>query len=398
METLIETDRAYRPYRAGWMQKSYKLPAPDQAYQGVFHVRVPRGYDPDRRYPLLMVCHGQGGNGRQIGRVYARLLGEAVERHILVCPTLPGPQAYKAVDYQERAYLDPLSWVRRNLNVDDDRICVTGYSLGGHSTWHLGLFFARHFAAAIPMAGVPITQGTQTAARLYLENLAHLRMWHIWAEKDRTPAGEGNVDLSRAADKRLKELGFRNYRGREVAGAGHGGAWPPSGEAFAAYLNASRRTAWPREFSWRFSSPRHSRGYYVDAVGLGHAPMDFDGPIRVRLPGRGKPPSREQIIAAAEKMIRQKMFSFQVAYDPEPNRLTLTSANVRTVRVYVSAAMVDLSRPLEIRFGSSRWKKGVPASAACMLEHYAQNRDERAIVHNVVELGRGRPAVLLHKP
>jgi hypothetical protein len=50
-------------------------------------------------------------------------------------------------------FFEALADVRRRFRVDDDRIVIRGFSLGGASAWHLGAHFAAEWAAVAPGAG-----------------------------------------------------------------------------------------------------------------------------------------------------------------------------------------------------------------------------------------------------
>ncbi len=233
-----------------------------------------------------------------------------------------------------------------------------------------------------------------TAATLYLENLEHLPLWHIWAEFDRTQAGRGNVDLSRVADKRLRQLDNRHYRGTEVKGAGHHGAWPESGKAFRDFLESARNNPAPEAFTRHFSLRHHARGYYVEAIRLSHSPIDLSKPLKVRLK-TSRMPTSEEFTAAARAMIAKKMFSFHVQAPARENAVKIRSSKVLGVRVLLLEGLVDLERPVGLALNARQWRAKVPVSASCMLEHYARYRDEKAIVQNIVELdASGRIKIL----
>jgi hypothetical protein len=50
-------------------------------------------------------------------------------------------------------FFEALADVKRRFRIDDDRIVIRGFSLGGHSAWHLGAHFASDWAAVAPGAG-----------------------------------------------------------------------------------------------------------------------------------------------------------------------------------------------------------------------------------------------------
>jgi hypothetical protein len=50
-------------------------------------------------------------------------------------------------------FFEALADVKRRFRIDEDRIVIRGFSLGGHSAWHLGAHFASDWAAVAPGAG-----------------------------------------------------------------------------------------------------------------------------------------------------------------------------------------------------------------------------------------------------
>jgi hypothetical protein len=50
-------------------------------------------------------------------------------------------------------FFEALADLRRRFRIDDDRIVIRGFSLGGASAWHLGAHFAWQWAAVAPGAG-----------------------------------------------------------------------------------------------------------------------------------------------------------------------------------------------------------------------------------------------------
>jgi len=53
------------------------------------------------------------------------------------------------------AVLELLSFAKRNLPVDPNRIILTGFSMGGLGCWYFAQHYPEHFSAIIPLASVP---------------------------------------------------------------------------------------------------------------------------------------------------------------------------------------------------------------------------------------------------
>ena len=395
LAAILADEAAYEPIDAGWHRGRVRVADGASSYDVPFVFHVPRSYRPDRPGALLLAAHGQGHSGEGMARTMMRLLGSQAERYVIVAPTMPGPRHYSGKAYQEQAYLRPLRWVRRRLNIDDDRIYVSGYSQGGHCTWHLAALFPRHFAAAVAMAGVPWFEGAPHTANLYLENLSNVKFWSIWGERDRPAAPAiGQVHFNRAATQRLKELGNANYRGTELRGVGHGGCWPPRG-AMGEFLAAGKRKAVPEKFTHAFHLAAHARGYYLEAVQLAARPLDMSKPIRITFTRRT---SDAQGDRAAERYFARRLFKMSAELDRPNNALTIRTTRVRTVRVYVTAGLFDLSRPVTIRRNARTWRSRVWASPRCMLAHYAVDRDAAAVVYNEIDVPTTAGVRVRYKP
>jgi len=394
LKRLIASDTAYRQCKAGWHRQTTKVADGQKSYDVEFFIRIPRGYKAAESRPLLLAAHGQGGSGKHIGAIMQMLLGRDLEKYIILAPTMPGPKHYNGRQYQEQAYLKPLAWARRNLNIDDDRIYVSGYSQGGHCTWHLATLFPHLFAAAVPMAGSPIFQGGDTTFTIYLENLSNLPMWAIWGEKDTAdPPMLGNVDICRAAARRLEALDNKMFKPTELPGAGHGDCVPDP-DKFAKYLASHKRGGPPAKLAHFFHLARHSRGYYLQAVELAHDPIDFTN-VKITVTRRpGHELNKSEIRELMRKHVAKYLFKMWGELDRAKNSLSIRAVAIRRVRLYVTAGMFDLSRPVTIRYWSRTWRGRIAVSPRCVLSHYAAGRDATAMVCNEIDFDiTGKAAV-----
>jgi predicted esterase len=398
LKGLFASDSAYPQLRPGWHRRTLAVVCGEARHDVEFLFRVPSGYSPERSYPLLLAAHGQGGNGRTIGAMVRRRLGAEAEKHLILAPTMPGPRRYTGSSLQEQAYLKPLEWCRLNLNVDDDRVCVVGYSMGGHGAWHLATMFPRLFAAALPMAGVPIFEGSPYTSNAYLENLAHLPVWAVWGELDRKgPGTMSNVHFSRMAARRLKELGSRKFEGTELPGVGHAGCWPGRDD-FVSHLASHMRLTVPESFVHVLHSRRHGRGYYVEAVRFSRPEVDFSAPVKPKVRFKPGEDVAEAVIRAGQELYGKHLFRIQADLDRAGNALSIRASGVSAVRVYVMAGMFDLARPVTLRYGARTWAVRIEPSARCMLAHYAAARDSSAVVYNEVELDSGGKLTVRFEP
>ena len=394
LRRAIASDTAYKAYKPGWHKFGGKLTDGKTPYDLDFFVRVPKGYTPNRPWPLLLAAHGQHSDGKTIGRLMALLLGRDRERYVIVAPTMPGPKHYNARLYQEQAYLVPMLWTRTHLNIDDDRMYISGYSQGGHVSWHMAVMYPRLFAAAVPMAGVPWFQGQQATYDMYLMNLSNMPVWALWGEKDTAKSPYlGIADMCRIADMRLLLLKNTTFKGTELPGKGHGGCTPDPND-FAAYLAARKRATRPEEFRRRFHLGHHARGYFLRATKLAWKPIDFAKGVKVKFAGTVKP-TREQMRAAIHRQVKKQIFEIKAQLDRPANTLTIRARGVLAVKLFVTDGLFDVRKPATIRYWGKKWSGRVRPSAECILRHYAASRDQTALVLNEMQFSiKGKRTVL----
>lgn len=71
----------------------------------------------------------------------------------IVAPTNRRPFGFDWEDWGRLDALEVLGIALRDLDVDPDRVYLTGHSMGGHGVWHLGALYPDRFAAIGPSAG-----------------------------------------------------------------------------------------------------------------------------------------------------------------------------------------------------------------------------------------------------
>jgi hypothetical protein len=152
--------------RTGVFVKAYRSEIDDTLQP--YSVYLPRGYNPKRAYPLLVSLHGATSSHRlNIRRVFG--LGnrpgesdyEAVRNEvefpevdfIVMSPYGRGEIAgYNGIGEQD--VLQAMNDVEKTYHIDPDRVFLTGLSMGGGGTWHLGLRYPDRWAAIVPVCAV----------------------------------------------------------------------------------------------------------------------------------------------------------------------------------------------------------------------------------------------------
>ncbi len=97
---------------------------------------------------LVLTLHGAGVEAIGQAQAYAPKSG----LH-LVAPTNRRPYGFDWEDWGRLDAMEVLDLAERALGTDPLRTYLTGHSMGGHGTWHLGVSFPDRFAAIAPSAG-----------------------------------------------------------------------------------------------------------------------------------------------------------------------------------------------------------------------------------------------------
>jgi poly(3-hydroxybutyrate) depolymerase len=99
-------------------------------------------------YDVVFSLHGANVNSwNQAGANNPR------EDAYVIAPDARGPVNYDHEDLGRVDDLEALDVAFQRFDLDERRVYISGHSMGGHGTWHIGLTNSDRFAAAAPSAG-----------------------------------------------------------------------------------------------------------------------------------------------------------------------------------------------------------------------------------------------------
>lgn len=156
---------------------------------------LPPGFDKRKKFPLLLFLHGAGERGSNLNAVKKHGPPKIIESGKELPFIVVSPQCPQGKYWQPHALSVLLDEVLRETNADEERIYVTGISMGGYGTWALSISYPERFAAIIPICG-----GGED--RL-VHRIRHLPVWVFHGAKDYIVP----VDESEAMVDALEKLG-----------------------------------------------------------------------------------------------------------------------------------------------------------------------------------------------
>lgn len=324
-----------------------------------FHyaIHVPAAYDPARPWPLLVTLHGTGGSGAGWIGTWTRTAGST---HVLVAPSTPKHtwSARQAQDYVLTALRETVD----ALNIDADRVYLDGMSMGGGGAFRLAAHFPDRWAAIGPRCNVPDVR--QKKDKSYVTMLAkNYRAvpvyWVVGAKDAKIP-----VEMARAAKSDLEAAGGELVY-REVADGGHDWALEKD-EAVLEWYGKHARTPYPEELVWKSYEKGFARAFWVEVVKRTEpTPL-----ILVHLDQKGAE-SERRVELRPPALVRAKR---------QGNAISISTEEVRELRVYLSDAMVDLDKPVVITLNGRKVHDAVVKRSLDVLIEDAHRRRDRSML------------------
>jgi poly(3-hydroxybutyrate) depolymerase len=168
-----------------------------------YRIYVPSSYDKSKKYPLIMLLHGAGGDENNFLDRYQGMWSKLAEErgYIIAAANGRGPvSGYLKENGAEQDVMDVIALIEKNYNVDSTREYLAGHSMGGGGTWRLGFEYRNRFAALAPIAGTRPSPAIDSA----LASGRKVPMIVVCGAKDALVAVAG---CRRVADK-LKSSGY----------------------------------------------------------------------------------------------------------------------------------------------------------------------------------------------
>ena len=117
---------------------------------------LPKDIDNTKKYPLVLFLHGAGERGDDLAGAtrhgYMKYVREEGREYPFICiaPQCPDKKYWGCYTESLLAFLDYLA---DTLPVDEKRVYMTGFSMGGMGTFMLAMADPGRFAAIAPVCG-----------------------------------------------------------------------------------------------------------------------------------------------------------------------------------------------------------------------------------------------------
>jgi poly(3-hydroxybutyrate) depolymerase len=244
---------------------------------------VPPTFAPDRphRWRVDGWFHGRSDTLNEVDFVYDRMHspGDFQPADTIVLH-LYGRYCNASKFAGEVDFFEALDDVKKHYSVDENRILVRGFSMGGASVWHMAAHNATYFAAAQPGAGFAETLEYQKAAK-YTPTWWESKLYHLTNATDYAAnffqlpviAYNGDKDPQRqAADIMARNMEAEGLTLSRIWGLDMGHGFTPAAKveisAKIDAIAAKGRNEWPREIHFTTWTLKYNRMRWVVVDGL----------------------------------------------------------------------------------------------------------------------------------
>ena len=140
-------------------------PAPGQQAAGKFSTEIqqkvdmnyllylPKDYDSQEKWPLVVFLHGAGERGSDVNAVKKHGPPKLIEAGQAIPAIVLSPQCPDRGFWQPAALAKLIEEISGKTKVDPDRVYLTGLSMGGYGTFALSAAHPEKFAAIAPICG-----------------------------------------------------------------------------------------------------------------------------------------------------------------------------------------------------------------------------------------------------
>lgn len=332
-------------------------------------VEVPEDYDPARAWPLRVMLHG--GVGRA-----APARGGAAPRPL--ANRIPGagelvlhPRAWSGIEWWTDAQVENvfalIDRVKRDYNVDESRVYVTGISDGGTGVYYLAMRAATPWAACVSLNGQPLVLANPDVGadgQLFAHNLVNCPMRAVNGGRDQLYPAASVAPVMEMLRRGKVPMEFQVY-----PEAGHDVSWWPQERArFEAFVQAHPRAAHPERVSWEADrADRGNRFRWVAIDRLGDRTLDVsleDVNRFTMRTGRTVP------------LFDRSRSSGRVDAVRRGNAFEVRTRGVRAFTLLLSPDVVNFAEPVRVTVnGRTVHEARVAADIATLLQWAARDND-----------------------
>lgn len=360
-----------------------------------YYVHLPAGYDPGKKYPVLFFLHGAVRSREFTDFQSEYILGDwnrFYTRHAdMDGVILVFPQANKQYNWMtpdDGFFMIPaiLKKIKTALNVDDNRVFISGHSNGATGA------FSYWMKESTPFAGF-FGFNTQPKVRTggtFLENGLNRFFVNFSTDQDYYYPPQANDSLQAVATS--LHLNFEDHR---YNGFSHFFPMYDSSETAYKFLfqkiKTCLRNPFPEEISWETDDVKYGRMDWLHITELDTMSQraEWHKTINFGIHKWMEYNDKKELVT---KDVDRRAFDFPrrsgtVNAKFDNNIFSIKTSCVKTFRLYISPQMIDMKKPVTVYVNGERvFRDKVKYNDDFMMSSFEQHKDRTQIWVNYIDI------------
>ncbi|MBV7441616.1 hypothetical protein KRX57_09295 [Weeksellaceae bacterium TAE3-ERU29] len=396
-EKLYKTLREYQPYiTKNERDYSIQFVINDSATTS-YHVHLPKNYNPKKKYPLLFFLHGavRYNTIRDFYTFFKYNLGywnryytKYAEQNevILVFPS--GGKKYNWMTPDNGFFMIPemLKQIKSTINVDDNKVFITGHSNGATGSFSYLMKQSTPFAGFYGFNTYPyvFTGGT------FIENIKNRSFINFSTDEDYYYPPKANDSLTALMNS--IQADYREYR---YNGFPH---WfPKFDESEPAYvilfndLKKRERNPFPKKITWEFDDNKYGNMDWLANIKLDTLAISPNKLKHLNFKITEWLSYNEKDSLISEK-VDKEAFDFprksgKIIAEYDNNVFKIKTYQIQSFEITISPEMVDLNKNIKVYVnGKLKYDQKVKYDKIFMLKNFQKNMDKEQIWVNRIKL------------
>lgn len=307
---------------------------------------LPLHYNPSKKWPVVVYLHGYNQDNPEYIKWWSvdKRHDAASDKYdvIYIEPHGRGNTQYSGPG--DRDVLKCIEMAKQKFNVDEERVYLTGASMGGFGTWNVATRHPELFAAIAPiygggdyhvltpkeilekMSGREIFQSDKSSSTAQLESLLNMPILVSHGDQDQSV----NVNLSRYLVRMLQRWNY-DVRYIEVPDKGHSDLG--LSDQTIVWMLQHKRNSFPRQVRVRAADLQTASAYWIKVL--------------------QKRDPNEFMTVDAEVL--------------ENNTIRVDSKNVLELSITPGKTLVDYSKPIQLFWNGTKMTINNPSSKKIIL-------------------------------
>ncbi len=395
-EELYQHLKNFNPYKQKHQQNysiSFKV---NDTLITSYLVHLPANYNPKKKYSALIFLHGAvrftNFAEYQIAQQVLGYGNKFLTKHgdlndqILIFPSADKKFNWMTADAGFYIVPEIVKQLKSALNIDDNKVFVTGHSNGATGSFSYAIKQPTQFAGFYGFNTFPkvFTGGT------FINNILNRSFLNFSTDQDYYYPPNANDTLNKVMA--TIKADYKDYR---YNGFPH---WFPDFEAsepafkiLFADLKSRERNPFPKRLEWEFDDDKYGAVDWLSEIRLDtlqtrkpwHQNLNFE--IKKRL----KYDDKDVLV---EYEVDEKAFDFprksgKIIAEYQDNTFKIQTSCISSFTILISPEMVNLKKKVKIYLNGKIYKKvKIDAEKAFIIQNYQENKDRAQIWVNEVEV------------